>query len=175
MVDDQEAREKAAAQFHAWMADFAAESGGRWIPTTYAWTGEFQEDGVLVPATELGLSTIPPYHVGAAATRDYPDGFVVQLLFYAASADRYAVVEVVWSEEPETPADYPVGKPAPDGSAPLRYVEDGEDVPEGCMVVWDAEDAPCPSRCRTYPEDMLGPNQWLTEEDVGERFPQLWE
>jgi hypothetical protein len=175
MVDEQEQREKAAWQVHAWVADLAAEFGGRWVPTTNAFTGEFREDGVLVPAGEPGFSIIPPYRVGAVASRDYPDGFVVQLLFYSAPRDSYVVVEVVWAEEPEPPAAYPVGKPHPDGSAPLRWVEEGEDVPEGCMVVWDDEERPCPSRCRTYPEDALESNQWLTEEDIREQFPQLWE
>ena len=159
---------------HAWMADRAAEIGARWMPVTYAYTGEFREDGVLVPTGEPGVAPIPPYRVGGAVG-DFGEGFAVQLLFYAAAMDRYMVVEVVWAEEPEPPAAYPIGKPPPDGTAPLRWVEAGEDVPEGSMVVWDCEDVPCPSRCRVYPEDAVMPLQGLTEDEVKEQFPQLWE
>ncbi len=176
-MDDQEAREEAATRMHAWMADRAAEAGAGWMPTSYAWTGRFREDGVLVPFEEeggRGFSLIPPYLVGGAV-RNFPDGFVGQLLFYAASVDRYAVVEVMWAKEPERPPAYPVGKPAPDGTAPLRWVAAGEDVPEGCMVAWDAEDVPCPLGCYTHPADALIPLEWLSEEDARERFPQLWE
>jgi hypothetical protein len=116
----EEQREKAAMQMQAWMADQAAELGASWTPTTYAWTGVFREDGVLVPADESrGFSFIPPYRVGGAVG-DTPDGFVVQLLFYSAPRDRYAVVETGWAQGPEPPADHPIGKPAPDGAAPLR-------------------------------------------------------
>jgi hypothetical protein len=175
-LTDRERQEKAAIRLHAWMADLAAESGGHRVSTTKAWTGEFREDGVLVPMEEdeLGFSVIPAYFMNGAAG-DFPDGFVVQLLFYSAPVDRYAAVETVWEKEPDPPPAYPIGKPAPDGTAPLRWIEEGENVPEGCMVAWDAEDVPCPSRCRTYPEEALGPNQWMTEEDAREQFPQLWE
>ena len=171
---DEEQREKEATRMHAWMADRAAEIGAGWMPVTYAYTGKFREDGVLVPTEGLGFHHIPTYRVGAAVG-DFDEGFTVQLLFYAALMDRYAVVEVVWAEEPEPPAAYPIGKPPPDGTAPLGWVEEGEDVPEGAMVVWDSEGVPCPSRCRVYPEDMLTPLQGLTEDEAREQFPQVWE
>jgi hypothetical protein len=53
--------------------------------------------------------------------------------------------------------------------------EDGEDVPEGSMVVWHSESVPCSSRCHTYPEEALGANDWMVEEEARERFLQLWE
>ncbi len=173
MVDEHlEQREKEATQVHAWMADRAAELGAGWVPITYAYTGEFREDGVLVPTDERGFATIPPYRADLAVG-DFGEGFVVQLLFYAATVDRYMVVEVVWAEEPEPPAAFPIGKPPPDGTAPLRWVE--EETPEGALVAWDSEDVPCPSRCRVYPEGAFEPQQGLTEDEVRERFPQLWE
>ena len=171
MADEE--RERAATQILAWMADRAEETGGGWMSITYAWTGTFRDDGVLVPFDELGFSVIPPYRVSAVAAED-PEGFTVQLLFYCAPVDRYAVVEVVWPEEPETPA-LPVGKPAPEGSAPLRWKEEGEDAPEGSIVAWASEEAPCPALCRTYPEELLMPTQGLTEDEIRLRFPQLWE
>jgi hypothetical protein len=177
MMDDQEAREAATVRFHAWMADHAEAAGAGWMTTSYAWTGRFRKDGVLVPFEEeggQGFSTIPPYCLGAAAGV-LEDGFVVQLLFYAAPVDRYAVVEVSWAEEPESPGAYPIGKPAPEGTAPLRWVEEGEDVPDGCMVAWDAGGVSCPLWCTTYPADALRPLEWLQEEEARERFPQLWE
>jgi hypothetical protein len=176
-MDEQEQREKEVTQAHAKMAALAQEAGAMLVPSTYAWTGEFRGDGVLVPhpGDELGFSAIPSYLVDGLVG-DFDEGFVVQQLFYAAPLDRYAVVEVVWAVEPQTSVAYPIGKPAPEGTAPLRYVEDGEAVSGGCLVAWDApNNAPCPSRCRAYPEQALGPNQWMTEEEAREQFPHLWE
>ena len=58
---------------------------------------------------------------------------------------------------------------------PTPILEEGEGIPDGSMVAWHSEDVPCPLRCRTYPEEALGPNQWMAEEETSEQLPQLWE
>ena len=172
--------------FHLWLNDLAAEKGMPSLAISYAWIGEFHEDGVLVPDGEA-VAVIPAYHRGGAVV-DSDDSFVVQILFYAAPPlNRYAVVETVWEEEPEPPTKwpFPIGKPAPDGTAPLRYLEEvmrqlerDEDLSlTSPMVAWDEDNVPCPLRCHAYPEVDLGMsfNEWYTEEEVREKFPQLWE
>jgi hypothetical protein len=32
--------------------------------------------------------------------------------------------------------------------------------------VWHSESVPFPSRCRTYPEEALGANDWMVEEEA---------
>jgi len=150
--------EKEELAFHTWRNDLAAETRMQSLATTYAWTGEFREDGVLVPTRSPGFAAIPTYELGGAAG-DFEEGFVVQLLLYAPMPlNRYVVVEMVWAQEPEPPVAYPVGKPHPEGTAPLRWTEEvrrrgGEgELPDGPLVVWNAPEATCPLRCRIYPE-----------------------
>lgn len=173
MNEDREDRERDAMAMHLWMADLSEEIGASYETITYAWTGEFREDGVLVPAEEsLGFSIIPTYFLDGAVG-DFDEGFVAHQLFYSAQRDSYAVVETVWDEAPDPPAAFPIGKPHPDGTAPLRYL-DGEESDGTYMVAWASEDVPCPLSCRTYPEDCLVPPQWMTEEEAREQFPYLF-
>jgi hypothetical protein len=177
-VADKESQEKAAIQFHAWMADRAAEAGGGSMPVVKTWTGTFCDDGTLVPFEgDIGFAFIPPFRVSSAAA-ELDDGFVVRHLFYAAQINSYAVVETVWAEEPEPQAAFPIGKPAPEGTAPLRWVDDEHFDPEAegaPMVVWDAEDVACPILARVYPEGAISPARWMSEEVAREKFPHLWE
>lgn len=174
---DEEQREKEAMAAYARLLDRAQVAGAHMGATTRAFTGEFRQDGALVPTDGYGVAMVPAYHLNSAAGHG-EEGFVVQLLFYA-DPDRYAVVEVVWEAEPsKEPAAYPIGKPHPDGTAPLRYVEEGEDVPGDCMVVWDDLDTPCPLRCRVYPEAASGVTSdrglWLSEEEARGEFGHLF-
>ncbi len=185
MNEDREDRERDAMAMHLWMADRAEEIGASYEIITYAWTGEFREDGVLVPAEEsLGFSIIPTCFLDGAVG-NFDKGFVAHQLFYSTQRDSYVVVETVWDEEPDPPAAFPIGKPHPDGTAPLRWLE--EFVPRvfeaaekdqfpmpAPMVAWASEEGvPCPLSCRTYPEDCFVP-QWMTEEEAREQFPHLF-
>ncbi len=172
MNEDREERERGAMAMHLWQADLAAETGMAYEPIAYAWTGEFREDGALIPREgSRGFSIIPAYFLDGAVG-DFDEGFVVRQLFYSAHRDSYAVVEVMWNEEPEPPAAYPIGKPRPEGTAPLRYL-DGEESDGTSMVAW-ASDVPRPLSCRTYPKDCATPAQWLTEGEARGQFPHLF-
>jgi hypothetical protein len=131
-------------------------------------TGSFDERGYLIPDNP-GFGTIP-LHVVANKVRRTPGGVVLHQLRYDARNDRYAAIELLWEGmEVLSDAAIPVGKP--EGSAPLRWTEEGEDSPEGCMVGWDHAGDP-PVYCR-----MLTPatvfTEWVTREEIQERFPHL--
>lgn len=166
-------REKEAMAMNLWRADLADEMGANYVTTLRVFTGEFREYGVLVPTDDLGFAHIPSYFMDGVIGHS-EEGFVIQQLFYSAQVDRYAVVETVWEEE-ISPPGFPIGKPPPEGTAPLRWVTEDDDAPKGAMVVWDSDDVPCPKRSRAFPADRcMVPTDWVSEEQVRAEFPHLW-
>jgi hypothetical protein len=81
---DEEQREKEVMAAYARLLDRAQGAGAHMGATTRAFTGEFRQDGALVPTDGYGVAMVPAYHLNSAAGHG-EEGFVVQLLLCSYS------------------------------------------------------------------------------------------
>ena len=164
----------------AYLADISAECEGRFVPVSYAWVGSFDPVGGFHPDERddlHGMRMIPTVIIGiyVADDSDERPGSSFRMLLYHPMSEKYFVLETEWERTLEVDPVFPIGKLAPDGTAPFTVVEGDRD--DNYTLRW-RDDVGCPPPLRSclYPDiSMAGfAGAGLTEGDIREQLPGLW-